>query len=347
MMTQDKPRLLLIGKGGQKAGMGHLVRISALVEVFAPGYEVSVLANQEPLVERFLEQLAQQGIRCSTFRDHHVLYRFLEKTTVHEPYAAIIVDIYLISGDVLKQVEKYCNFLVNFDDMKLRVRQDIDGAFLRPQEPFNREIITLGATPVFQGSDYFPLRQIFARYREQKRFQKTVTHLGVILGGAPSLHYTHELTRLLDGFLKEDVQLHVVTGYNPGEIDGNIFSSRVHWLKRVSNMAEFIARLDVGIIAGGFIKFEMMCIGTPFVMVSLATHQHHLARKFAAQGYGVYMGTIKNLLSRPDRFRKKLEGFITNRSLRQHMFANSRQLVDGKGSERILEIVNSALANRG
>jgi spore coat polysaccharide biosynthesis predicted glycosyltransferase SpsG len=342
LSKQPKSRVLMICRGSQKEGMGHLVRISALVEAFTPVYDVTVLAKQDPLVERFFKQ---QGIRPSTYRDHHVLYRFLEKTAAQEPYTAIIVDIYLISGQVLDKLETYCRVLVNFDDMKRRVRHPINGVYLHPQEPYNREIMTLGTASVYQGCDYFPLRQLFSWYREKKRFRKRVTQLGVILGGAPSLDYTLALTRLLDGFLKKSVHLQVVTGFNPEEIDGRDFSPRVHWLKQVGNMAEFIAGLDIGIIAGGFIKFEMMCIGTPFALVSLADHQHRLARKFSAQGYGIYMGTINNLLSRPLRFKQKLEQFITDRISRQQMYSQSRQLVDGKGSERILEIVHSALQN--
>ena len=178
MIKQVKPRLLIIGKGGQKEGMGHLVRIIALLEVFAPGYDVTVLANQDPLVNRFF---AQQGMQCSTYRDNRGLYLFLEKTTAHEPYAVIIVDIYRISAGVLKKIEKYCNLLVNFDDMKMRVQHALNGVFLYPQEPYNREILTRGTTSLYQGCDYFPLRQIFAQYREQKRFIKEVTHIGVIL----------------------------------------------------------------------------------------------------------------------------------------------------------------------
>jgi spore coat polysaccharide biosynthesis predicted glycosyltransferase SpsG len=339
-LKQKKPKLLIIGKGGKKEGMGHLVRIGTLVETFTSNYLITVLVKQDRFGEFFFKQ---KGINCFTYQDNRGLYLFLEKTTRTGKYAAIIIDIYRISINVIKRIENYCDFLVNFDDMQRRVQYPIDGVFLCPQEPFNREIEFRGPTVVAKGTDFFPLRQIFARYRQQHRFKKKVNNIGIILGGVPSKTYTLQLIRLLDQFLDKTVNLHAVMGYDPGELSSHRFSSRVHIGKNIDNMAAFITEMDVGIIAGGFIKFEFMCIGTPFLLVSLCAHQQELARKFASNGYGVYLGEIKNLIANPGKFQRKIESFLSNETLRVEMFENSRQLVDGQGSVRILEMVNSLI----
>jgi UDP-2,4-diacetamido-2,4,6-trideoxy-beta-L-altropyranose hydrolase len=342
LKQQQEPKLLIIGKGGKKEGMGHLVRISALVETLAPTYLVTVLVKQDHFGEFFFKQ---KGIDCFTYQDNRGLYLFLEKTTRAGKYAAIIVDIYRISINVIKRIENYCYFLVNFDDMQRRLQYSINGVFLCPQEPFNREIESRGPTGVVKGTDFFPLRQIFSRYREQHRLRKNVTNMGIILGGVPSQDYTLQLIRLLDHFLDKTINIHAVMGFDPGEILNQSFSSRVHIGKNLDNMAAFITEMDVGIIAGGFIKFEFMCIGTPFLLVSLCNHQQKLARKFASKGYGVYLGEIKYLIANPGKFRRKIESFLSNETLRVEMFENSRRLVDGQGSSRILEIVNSLIAS--
>jgi spore coat polysaccharide biosynthesis predicted glycosyltransferase SpsG len=340
--SKQQEKLLIIGKGGKKEGMGHLVRISALVETLAPNYLVTVLVKQDRFGEFFFKQ---EGINCFTYQENRGLYLFLEKTTRTEKYAVIIIDIYRISINVIKRIEKYCDFLVNFDDMQRRVQYPINGVFLCPQEPFNREIEPRGPTIVVKGTDFFPLRQIFTRYRKQQQLKKNVTNIGIILGGVPSKTYTLQLIRLLDYFLDKTINLHGVMGYEPGEIHNHSFSSRVHIGKNVDNMAAFITEMDVGIIAGGFIKFEFMCIGTPFLLVSLCNHQQELARKFASNGYGVYLGEIKNLIANPGKLQRKMESFLLNETLRVEMFGNSRRLVDGQGSSRILEIVNSLIVN--
>lgn len=336
----DRPKLLIIGKGGEKEGMGHLVRISILFEVFSPGYDVDVLVKQDRFGGAFFEQ---KGIDPFTYRDNRGLYRFLEK---RGKYRVIIIDIYRISIEVIKKIEKHCDFLINFDDMQRRVQHQIRGAFICPQEPFNSEVYLKGTlVNTAKGADYFPLRKEFSQYREKKRFQREVKDIGVCLGGVPNPDETRELIRLLDRFLDEKINLHVVMGFKPGKIDSTAFSSRAGFVQNVDNMAAFIEKMDVGIIAGGFIKFEFMCIGTPFLLVSRAKHQQELALKFSKKGFGIYMGTLKQVLAHPQAFEQKMNAFLKNNRLRKKMYENSRRLVDGKGSSRILDMVNSAIRN--
>jgi len=338
----NKPKILLIGKGGAKEGMGHLVRISVLADAFLPGYDVTVLVKQDRFGDFFFKQ---KKIDCFTYRDNRGLLRFLEKTGKYE---IIVIDIYRISIGVIEKIADYCDFLLNFDDMQRRVHQplNIKGVFICPQEPFNREIENRGTVTTAKGTDYFPLAQKYTRYRQKKRFRKDVTNIGIILGGVPSKTHTLGLTRLLDNFLDKKINLHVVMGFEPGEIDPDPFSSRVYVEKNIDDMAAFIAGMDLGIIAGGFLKFEFMCIGTPFALVSLCDHQQKLARKFASKGYGVYFGDIKHLIGNQKneaRLKRKMAALVLNEKLREEMFRNSRQLVDGQGSYRILDMVNSSI----
>jgi spore coat polysaccharide biosynthesis predicted glycosyltransferase SpsG len=334
------PRLLIIGKGGKKEGMGHLVRISTLVDEFAPHYDTTISVRQDSYGESFFKD---KGIAYIPYRDNRGLYRFLEKTG---KYRVIIIDIYRISIDVIKKIETYCDFLINFDDMQRRVQQQIKGTFICPQEPYNCAVSLDGhLIHTARGADYFPLRKEFSRYREKKRLQKEVKDIGICLGGVPEPEETLELIRLLDRFLDKKINLHVVMGFKPGEIPATAFSSRVTFVRNIDNMAAFIEKMDVGIIAGGFVKFEFMCIGTPFLLVSRARHQHQLAKKFSEKGFGVYMGPLKEVLDYPQTFEQKMNAFLEDNELREKMFEDSRRLVDGKGSSRILDMVNSAIGS--
>lgn len=331
---------MIIGKGGKKEGMGHLVRISALVDEFAPHYDTTVSVQQDKYGDSFFED---KGIAYIPYQDNRGLYRFLEKTG---KYQVIIIDIYRVSIDVIKKIGTYCDFLINFDDMQRRVQHQIRGAFICPQEPFNSVVFRRGTLiNTAKGADYFPLRKEFSEYREKKDFQRKVRDFGICLGGVPEPGKTLELIRWLVRFLDRKINLHVVMGYKPEEAKTDIFPKRVHFYKNVDNMAEFITRMDVGIIAGGFVKFEFMCIGTPFLLVSLAKHQQELALKFSKKGFGIYLGTMDDVLARPERFERKIGAFLRNNRLRKKMFENSRRLVDGKGSSRILSMVNRAIGN--
>lgn len=342
---KKSPSLLFIGKGGAKEGMGHLVRIGTLLDTFVhhsrQRFGVSVLVKHDRFGQFYF---TQKGLAPATYKDNRGLYRFLEQ---NGPFDIIIVDIYRISPGVIARIKKHCKLLIHFDDMQLRLSRnpDLDGVFICPQEPFNRVESKKGGLTVIRGTDFFPLRPEFARYRSLKQFSPGVSAVGVILGGVPDPGYTLELVKQLDHVLDKQVQLKVVMGYEPDDIDTGAYSHRVSFTKNVEDMAGFIADIDVGIIAGGFIKFEMMCVGTPFGLISLCEHQQKLARKFSRHGYGVYWGTIADVLARPDGFGRKITAFLADAPLREKMFTDSRRLVDGKGSSRIVELADEFIEN--
>lgn len=337
--------LLFVGKGGSREGMGHLVRIGTLLDTFDQDarhrFDMSVLVKHDRFGQFYF---SRKGIVPATYKDNRGLYRYLEH---NGPYDVIIIDIYRIALAVIARIKTYCRLLIHFDDMQLRLRKDpkINGVFVCPQEPFNRIEETKNNLTVIRGTDFFPLRPEFAQCRSRKQFSPKVSTVGVILGGVPDPDYTLELVKLLDNILERQVRLKVVMGYDPGEVDTADYSSRVLFVKNVEDMAGFIAGIDVGIIAGGFIKFEMMCVGTPFGLISLCEHQQKLARKFSRHGYGVYWGSITNILAKPGNFKRKITAFLTDASLRKTIFTGSRRLVDGNGSSRIVELTNAFIEN--
>lgn len=335
-MNTTREKLLFIGKGGKKEGMGHLVRIATLAEVLAEKYDVTVITQQDRFGDFFFKQ---KRVGCDHYKNNRDLYGFLQKTG---PYRVIIIDVYRIGIAVINRISQYSSFIINFDDMRRRVKHGIKGAFICPQEPFNHSLEKTGERMVFSGTDYFPLRPVFAETRVTRKFRPGVFRVGIILGGVPSKSVTLEFARQMDEILAPYVCLDVVLGYDPDEVNEKSFPGRVHFLKNVENMAAFLASLDVAIIAGGFIKFEAMCMGTPFALVSLCSHQQKLARVFAHEGYGIYLGPVGKLTGtamNQGAFKRKMLAFIGNKSLREEIFTRSRLLVDGQGSERIAELV--------
>lgn len=341
--NKEKSRLLLIGKGGAKEGMGHLVRLSTLVDHLVPCYEVTLLTQEDSYGAFFLKQ---KGITHHTYHSNNSLFAFLAKTG---KYDGIIIDIYRISPAVIRKIACYSDFIINFDDMQRRIHQvaDIYGAFLCPQEPYNYQIEKRGAATIISGTDYFPLRSAFQAERQQKKLNPPVRRLGVILGGAPARERLLPLTQLLDSFLDSTIEIEVLTGFTPSESDWQGFSKRVHFIKNVDNMAHLLAGLDLALIAGGFIKFETLCVGTPFGLLSLCAHQETLARKFASRGYGLYLGKLKQVLTSPRSFKIKVKLLLDDETTRRKMYVGGRQLVDGQGSARIVTLIEDFINRTG
>ena len=332
-----KYRALFISKGGATAGMGHLVRLDTLKREFIHHFDVSVLADVDDVGRFFLDRRGIDFVPC---RDSGELLAFLKRVL---PFDIVVVDVYPPSERLLASIRNHCHHLLCFDDMGHVTDEKINAVWICPQETFNTQITSRGKSTVVMGSDYFPLRPDMILSRKNKRLNGQVKNIAVILGGAPQTGMNLELARLLDRLLDKNISLHVVLGFEPTQEEMLSFSPRVFSLGNVEKMGDFINRMDMGIIAGGFVKFEFMCIGTPFAMISLCSHQEKLGRKFSSQGYGDYWGQIEDCLADLEKLKKKVFSFIADDKKRNEMFSRSRQLVDGQGSRRILRMAESLI----
>ena len=328
-----KKRVLFIGRGGARAGLGHLVRLDTLVREFESLFDVSFLAQVDDRGRYFLDR---REIKYSVYRNTKDLMSFLggQKT-----WDTIVVDLYPPEKNLLAALKDYCAYLLCFDDMDHLGETDIPGVILRPQETFNRRIQRKGNTTIVLGRDYFPLRPDVIHSRKSKRFKVQMKNIALVLGGAPQEKSVLALTRLLDGILDRDISLHIVGGFTPSPDELPFSSPRIFVKSNVDAMGRFIQGMDMGIIAGGFVKYEFMCIGTPYAMLSLCSHQGMLGRKFSAQGYGVFWGHIRECLSAPQKMKTKVLSFIADEKRREEISVRSRKLVDGHGSGRILQMV--------
>jgi spore coat polysaccharide biosynthesis predicted glycosyltransferase SpsG len=278
--------------------------------------------------------LEGKGISFADYRNSGDLKLYLNESRFWD---IVIVDMYPPKKNLLDALKNHCKVLFCFDDMGLLGETDIPGVVLRPQETFRQKIERRGKTVVVWGSDYFPLRPDLKKSRSSKRFAPQVKNVALVLGGAPEEASIQTMVRLLDDSLDKGIGIHVVTGFTDHRGKRPSFSSRIHLKNSLDSMGPFIQEMDLGIVAGGFIKYEFMCVGTPFGFVPLCSHQEKMARKFSREGYGIRLGHIHECLNASEKVKKKLLSFIAADGERRSMFERSRRLVDGQGSSRIFQ----------
>ena len=336
-MTSKRHRALFIGRGGAAFGMGHLVRLDALIQEFTHDFEVSIAASLDNHGQFFLKR---RRIDFFAYRGERELSSYLSRIP---RFDIIVVDVYPPDRRLLAAVRNHGDHLLCFDDMGKVADENIARVYLCPQETFKRKIISRLNSSVIMGSDFFPLRPDIINSRKNKRWNGRVKDIAIVLGGAPQIKKNLNLIRLLDRLIDNSVTFHVVSGFEQTPSTRVSFSTRINSLNNVDTMGDLISRMDMGIIAGGFVKFEFMCIGTPFAMVSLSSHQEVLTRKFSARGYGDDWGPVEGCLADPEKLQEKAVAFIADEKKRAVMFARSRRLVDGLGSCRILRLAKGLI----
>jgi len=222
--------------------------------------------------------------------------------------------------------------------MKRKHHQGIEAVFCSPQETFKRKIESDKTTTIFCGTDYFPIKGVHRIFRKKKTFKRNVQHIFVSLGGATAVKDSLALAQILDKTLDPNIQITVVLGWTEKKTCKGL-SRRVNVMAGLNDLAEVIYQSNLGIIAGGFVKFECMCIGTPIAFVSLNRHQQILSKAYAEKGHGIYLGTLKGLIQSPKHIQKLLTKFIASEQDRRAMFKRNRSLVDGRGINRIQKII--------
>ncbi|MBF0284558.1 MAG: hypothetical protein HQL51_08880 [Magnetococcales bacterium] len=98
---------------------------------------------------------------------------------------------------------------------------------------------------------------------------------------------------------------------------------------------------DVTWIAGGFLKYEAMALGTPAAVLALVEHQDVLTRVLSDQGLAAYLGEVERLTAQgaADSLRRLCE----DGAMRETISRLGRQRVDGRGAARLVKLLQNWL----
>jgi len=338
-MVDTRFRIGLIGKGGQRIGMGHLVRLRLLHDELS-SFDVTMFSNRDAVAENFLKKTSG---RIAFYRDYKELYKLLKR---RGNYDLLIVDALNVPEFALRKLRTYCTSLIVFDDMHHTVNKNIRGVIICPQETYRIAVTLRGHSCILRGADFFQSVPHFNATERKVRYVSAVKNIVICLGGTPPLKAMYKLAETLDNTLDKKLKIHFVGGYSSDMVRTSGFSRRIVFHKHITNMAAFLSKMDMGIISGGFIKFECMCLGLPFLLIARNPHQEELACRFASQGFGEYAGRLSEISKHPERLRKMVRKMLDSKKLRKTMSLRSRRLVDGEGINRISNFAHT-LMKRG
>jgi UDP-2,4-diacetamido-2,4,6-trideoxy-beta-L-altropyranose hydrolase len=195
-------------------------------------------------------------------------------------------------------------------------------------------------TRLLLGTRYVLLREEFLHGRDWKREIPSVARkVLVTLGGADPDNVTGKVIQALRGL---DVEVKIVVGgSNPHleQIRSQVSSlspdsSSLALLTDVTNMPELMAWADVAIAAGGSTSWELAFMGLPGLVIVLADNQLEVAASLERAGVAVNLGEQKRL--EITGVAEAVQALLANHPRRENMSRRGRQLVDGRGAQRVL-----------
>lgn len=193
------------------------------------------------------------------------------------------------------------------------------------------------------GSDYVPLREEFGQTNYVVKQQ--VNTILLMTGGTDTFNFIGQFLE----YVKESAMFHGVRficvsgNYNPNfEKIRKIQDTwdKVQIIEKSENVSELMKQSDLVLSAGGTTMYELCAIGVPTILFSFADNQISEATYMGKEKIMVYAGDIREK-DFWEKLMDQLVAMFSDVKMRKRISENMRRVIDGKGTNRIVENILS------
>jgi len=340
--------LLLRADASAQIGTGHLMRCLALAQAWqdAGRRAVFLMATETPSLELRLQlegvEVVHLSVQPGSVDDAIQTAKFAHQVGA----GCVVVDGYHFDAEYQRIIKYHGLHLLFIDDTghaeyyyaDFVLNQNIyahEGLY-KNREPYTRLLL---------GKRYVILRREFLKWRGWKReIPKTARKVLVTMGGSDPNNVTLKVIQALQQVDIDSLEtITVVGGSNPHYVElqsvvqNGLFPIRLE--SNVTNMPALMAWADIAISAGGSTIWELAFMGLPALVLTLAENQRMIAEHLDAMGVVVNLGWYKNLSS--DMIAQTLLKFSMDIHIRSSMYQQAKYLVDGNGTLRVIEALES------
>jgi UDP-2,4-diacetamido-2,4,6-trideoxy-beta-L-altropyranose hydrolase len=330
-------------------GTGHVMRCLALAQAWqdAGGQAVFAMADVTPAIQARLASESCEVARISSAAGASAgnADDASQTITLAQERRAdwIAVDGYQFNADYQAALHGAGFKVLFFDDYShadhyssdLVLNQNVHASesMYSAREPYTRLLL---------GPRYCLLRREFGPWRS---FRREVAPVGrkilITMGGSDPDNLTARVIEALRSCRFQNLKATVVVGgSNPHFIALQSLAAEsmpdISVRRDVSNMAEFMADVDVAVSAAGSTCWELCLLGLPALLIDVAHNQTALARELDLRGCAIYVGdhTVG-----AEKVADQLTRLLESPELRQLLSQRSRELVDGDGARRVVSVL--------
>ncbi len=342
-MLKTEKKIAFIVDGNSSIGLGHLSRCKTIAdELVSKSKHVTFIVPRRPNINNILSNYEYIEVpldKWSNVRDNIKYFSalFLGIETI---VLDLLEEDYL-SFSFLKDMEKKLISITSFYYDEKNRYENI--SIFPGMEKINKDYIVTNSNVVrlYSGSEYIAIRKEFLGEGFNFEDQQTPTIL-VTMGGADPFNFT---TFVVDALVKMNIDFiaNIVIG-SAAENLANLEEKcrgvdNIHIYNDVKNMSEMMRKSTIGIINGGITRYEMACVGLPFIALSIHKVQFNITELLTKEVGGVNMGikgefTLSNLI-------EQIETLLLNSELRRSISSKLRKQIDGNGTRRIATIIEN------
>lgn len=336
------PSLIIRTDANSHIGTGHLMRCLTLAQSWrSRGGKVVFVTTCSN--EDLLGQLRAGKIQIVRVTHAHPnpadweqTHRILDSNSA----AWVVLDGYHFDSGYQKKIKKIGSQLMVIDDMAHIDKYYADIILNQNINAGRLNYSVESCTRLILGPQYALLRPEFTKRSDKMRPTPQVARkLLITLGGADPDNKTLKVMQAVQQTNIDDLEVVVVIGSaNPYrqllQSVGHASQIPFRLIFNTTEMAELMAWADLSISAGGSTCLELAHMGVPTLCVILAENQRLLVEGLAEAGAAINLGWYRDLPTL--KIVQSLESLALAAGVREDMTQQGRNLVDGKGTERVL-----------
>lgn len=328
-------------------GTGHVMRcLSIAEEIKRRGEETTFIT-----ADKYSEQMiASRGflVIClqSIWNDLNQEIDILVQVIKSQQISLLLIDSYFVTERYLSEIEKYTKvaYIDDLDSFLYPVDYLINYNMYAEQLNYPIRYAAAGyKTRFFLGCSYVPLRKEFMNIKRVIR--PHVEKVLITSGGTDYYNITGcILEKLSHQLWMQRVQFDVILGmFNCYKADLEkkwMKYKNIHLLNNVSNISDYMKECDIAITAGGVTTYELCAYGLPSIMYTLADNQLEIARTVSDRKIMPWVGDIReNMQDCLEKIIQNVNWYMEDFDERRYRSMRMQEVVDGKGCERLAEIL--------
>ncbi|MER3124012.1 glycosyltransferase [Bacillus pumilus] len=325
-------KIMIVVYGGFLRGMGHVVRMKRLAkELVQEGNDLYFYTNEQMCVE----MLSHPEWHVHLVQESNVSLQMEQDIKELHP-DLLLVDVLDCDLQFLRSIKSSSRYakLVLFEEERAEACQLADAVVNGIYGGLDEKHLQINGTDYFYGTPYLLLDHEISKLKDTYEVRKECKKVVVSLGGSdPGGLLLKVVSSLLEA---RHLHILAVAG-KASRVEEQIEAAHIQFIRHTDQLPAHLAEADLAIVAGGMTLYEAVCIGVPSIVLSQVDHQAMTAARFAQNGACHHLG-LGDLVDEKDIWRaaRRLSGSYF---LRRSIHLNGRSLIDGKGTERVKNIL--------
>ena len=314
---------------------------------FSKGCRISFVTNIHE--DSFFEKLAlKEGFnfyRIKTSHPHPDDFNSLMEivTSDANQLVWVIADGYHLNEEYQKKL-KDCDVRLMVIDDNAHLLKYHTNILLNPNaHAVTLPYQTLPHTVKLLGPKFLLFRKSFlTHFSSERNISPIANKILISMGGSDPVNLTSKVIEAIKLIQDDSIEVRVVVGpfcRNAETIERSAATCRqnVKILKNPPDFAEIIGWADIGVTTAGTSCWEMCLLGLPLITVTAAENQKQVGELLDRDRLSHHLGWYQDIDAK--QIALSITDLLKSRPQRHTFSINQRNLVDGKGAERVLALI--------